>query len=91
MRAAIKDRDTLDTFERLLIPINEAKTWSWETTRRAFLQAVDQESAIGDAVPRLYSIMPKEKEDYKGYVSRIRELLKQVDANDNHVNLIHHL
>ncbi|KAG0247602.1 hypothetical protein DFQ27_001816, partial [Actinomortierella ambigua] len=91
MRTAIRDHDVLTNFERLMIPVNESHSWSWDATKKAFMQAVDQESAIGDAVARLYSIEPLEKEDYKGFVSRIRELLKQVADADNHVNLMYRI
>ncbi|KAG0247952.1 hypothetical protein DFQ27_001361, partial [Actinomortierella ambigua] len=91
MRTAIRDHDVHTVFERLMIPINESHSWSWEATKKAFLKAVDQESAIGDAVARLYSIEPREKEDYKTFVSRIRELLTQVASTDNHINLMHRI
>ncbi|KAF9111640.1 hypothetical protein BGW39_004299, partial [Mortierella sp. 14UC] len=88
LKNAIIDLDVLRSFESLMAPIKESHAWSWETCRSKFLQAVDQESALGDAVQRLYSISPREQEDYRAFVSRIRDLLQQVLPGDNHVNLI---
>ena len=56
LKKAILDHDVLVTFEKLMTPSKESHAWSWETSRSMFLQAVDQESAMGDAVQRLYSI-----------------------------------
>ncbi|KAF9152087.1 hypothetical protein DFQ26_001004, partial [Actinomortierella ambigua] len=64
---------------------------SWDATKKAFMQAVDQESAIRDAVARLYSIGPREKGDYKDYASSIRELFKQAAEVDNHVDFMHRI
>ncbi|KAF9136846.1 hypothetical protein BG015_002980, partial [Linnemannia schmuckeri] len=77
LKKAILDHDVLVTFEKLMTPTKESHAWSWEISRSMFLQAVDQESAMGDVVQRLYSIAPRENEDYKSFVSRIRELLLQ--------------
>ncbi|KAI8595792.1 hypothetical protein EDD21DRAFT_390194, partial [Dissophora ornata] len=88
LKKAILDHDVLVTFEKLMTPTKESCAWSWETSRTMFLQAVDQESAMGDVVRRLYSIAPRENEDYKSFVSRIRELLLQKASGDNHRDLI---
>ncbi|KAF9195149.1 hypothetical protein BGZ51_004576 [Haplosporangium sp. Z 767] len=88
LKKAITDLDVLGVFERLMAPIKASHAWAWETCRAMFLQAVDQESALGDAIQRLYSISPREGEDYRSFVSRIRELLLQVSPGDNHINLI---
>ncbi|KAG0377110.1 hypothetical protein BGX24_006683 [Mortierella sp. AD032] len=71
-----------------MTPTKESHAWSWETSRSMFLQAADQESAMGDVIQRLYSIAPRESEDYKSFVSRIRELLRQISNGDNHNDLI---
>ncbi|KAF9109074.1 hypothetical protein BGX30_008542, partial [Mortierella sp. GBA39] len=84
LKKAILDHDVLVTFEKLMAPTKESCAWSWETSRSMFLQAVDQESAMGDVIQRLYSISPRENEDYKSFVSRIRELLVQKSNVDNH-------
>ncbi|KAK3808197.1 MAG: hypothetical protein JOS17DRAFT_822429 [Linnemannia elongata] len=88
LKKAILDLDVLVTFEKLMTPTKEAHAWFWETSRTMFLQAVDQESAMGDVVQRLYSIAPRENEDFKFFVSRIRELLLQKSTTDNHIDLI---
>ncbi|KAF8924045.1 hypothetical protein BGZ58_002247 [Dissophora ornata] len=88
LKNAILDHDVLVTFEKLMAPTKESYAWSWETSRSMFLQAADQESAMGDVIRRLYSIAPRENEDYKSFVSRIRELLLQKSIGDNHLDLI---
>ena len=88
LKKAILDYDVLVTFEKLMTPTKESHAWSWETSRSMFLQAVDEKSAMGDIIQRLYSIAPRKNEDYKSFVVRIRKLLLQKTTSDNHADLI---